>query len=75
MQASLATHQFDHAAASLEDTCEICVQLDRSDDAVAKHHDPVDPLAIPGAARPTTRPGFEPASIARHFDSRAPPGL
>jgi hypothetical protein len=33
VQLSLASHQFDHAATELVDSCETCVQLERLDDA------------------------------------------
>ena len=37
VQLSLASHQFDHAATELVDSCEICVQLERLDDAASGH--------------------------------------
>ena len=37
VQLSLASHQFDHHATNLGENCEICVQLERLDDATSGH--------------------------------------
>lgn len=37
VQLSLASHQFDHHATELAESCEVCVQLERLDDAASGH--------------------------------------
>lgn len=72
LQLTLASHQFDHVA-YLADTCHVCVQLDRIDDAAV---DQSEPLPGPfGRHVETLRPTPAVASTVsfRHFDSRAPP--
>lgn len=73
MPLAIAGHQFEHVDATFADTCEVCVQLDRSDDAVAE--DRVS-AAIPAAAGdrlPAPPADLEFQAFACGFDSRAPP--
>ena len=75
LQLSVAVHQFDHVADYVEETCKVCTQFDRIDDAV------VDDAAstaitlfedILAARAPTD---FAGRTFIRGFDSRAPPQL
>ena len=73
MQLAVAGHQFEHVDATFADSCEVCVQFDRSDDTVAED-------CVPAAIRtalddrlPTPFPDHEFQALARGFDSRAPP--
>ena len=50
VQLSLASHQFDHAATDLVDHCEVCVQLERLDDAASGH-------VVPATLEVTPRDG------------------
>jgi hypothetical protein len=69
VQLSLASHQFDHHAADLVEKCEICVQLERLDDAASGHMAPdiaipvaseVQHLAAAHAANPTRLEAYRP---------------
>jgi hypothetical protein len=75
LQLTLASHQFDHVAEYFADSCHVCFQLDRIDDAV------VDVAVLPppapaNDAKPeaTLRTGFT-AGFASAYRSRAPPLL
>lgn len=46
-QLALATHQFDHPATSADDTCSLCLQLDRTGNSVAPD---APAAAVPDAA-------------------------
>ena len=75
LQLSLASHQFQHVAAYFADSCDVCVQLDRTDDGPVGQS--VLAAAQIGAAEPV---GLSPTtiirqSVPRHFDSRAPPHI
>jgi hypothetical protein len=75
LQVTLASHQLQHVAVSFADTCDVCVQLDRTDDVAAGQPAPVattSDAAAPEGHLPTAavRP-----KTPRHFDSRAPPHL
>ena len=74
LQFTIAVHQFDHVAGYVEDSCQVCVQLDRVDAAVddAAEQAPlvsIDALSATAPAATVNRDFF------RIFDSRAPPGL
>ena len=73
VQLSLASHQFDHAATDLTDHCEVCVKLERLDDAAPGN-------ALPTVALvPARGPSICAAVIAVNpsrvgaFDPRGPP--
>ena len=75
LQLSVAAHQFDHFAEQIEDSCHVCVQLDRVDDAIANHSTSAPfPSAINTLARQAPASVVDRAFI-RGFDSRAPPQL
>lgn len=72
VQLGIAAHQYDHVTDDLGDYCELCVQLDRSGDAMSP--------AAPGApAAHSAHCGIitAPAPTVRHpvtgYLSRAPP--
>ena len=74
LQLWIAFHQFDHVAGYAEDTCPVCVQLDRVDAAVDQATDsaalpPFDVLRAQLPAKPVSR------DVLRNFNSRAPPRL
>ena len=75
LQLSLAAHQFEHVAQQLGQSCEVCVQLDRADDAAV---DSSPTTLAERAGDPLARQA--PASVAAatrtvSFDSRAPPRI
>ena len=75
LQLSAVAHQFDHVAQQLDESCQVCVQLDRADDVAASHS--TTTAAIPVSDMLARR---APASVADQtltlgFDSRAPPRL
>ena len=73
VQLSLASHQFDHAATELVDHCEVCVQLERLDDAASGHVLP-GLAALPGPEMELPAPdSHTPAVEAGAYRSRAPP--
>ena len=73
VQLSLASHQFDHAATDLADHCEVCVQLERLDDAASGAALPT--VALVPARDPNTRAAVIAVNPSRPgaFDPRAPP--
>jgi len=75
LQITLVSHQFDHVAAYLGDTCQVCVQLDRVGDTAVDQ--PESLPASSGRHVETRRPIAAVAStpVVRHFDSRAPPAI
>ena len=75
VQLSSASHQFDHAAGDLADSCHVCVQLDRLDDAVAKPPQAAIGQAPVNADRLPTPPGVVDREIRSGFDARGPPQL
>ena len=73
LQLTLASHQFNHVAAYFADSCHVCVQLDRIDDAVAEQ-----PASVDGAPENADAPRqvarhLTARPVVRHFHSRAPP--
>ena len=75
LQVSSASHQFDHVAGDIADSCHVCVQLDRLDDAVAEQ-----PVAAMGPApvdaeRLTTPFSVVDRRIRTGLDVRAPPQI
>ena len=75
LQLSSAVHQFEHGAGYVEAACEMCVQLDRVDDAAADHLAAAHPL--PNVGDPDWLPstGLVARVAVRDFDARAPPYL
>lgn len=73
-QVAIAGHQFEHSGTAAADTCEICVQLDRSDGALLPDAAPASPSAT---QHPTTVPAtkYRPIAAAAGYWSRAPPTL
>ena len=74
LQLWIAFHQFDHAAGYAEDTCTVCVQLERVDAAVDQAADRaalplVDVLWAHSPSISVSR------DVLRNFNSRAPPRL
>lgn len=75
LQLSVAAHQFDHDAGFLGETCQLCLQLDRSDDT--------DVCRTPALAAPAASSSIPVALHApvaeidstRLFQPRAPPQL
>ena len=75
LQLSIAVHKFEHVVEYVDDSCQLCVQLDRLGDAVADYSMPTAIQAIPGIPswqEPTST--VVRASIFG-FHSRAPPQL
>lgn len=74
LQLWIAFHQFDHVTGYAEDTCPVCVQLDRVDAAVDQA---ADRAALPlvhilWAQSPSVSISRD---VLRNFNSRAPPRL
>ena len=71
-QLALAAHQFDHSMADAGDTCAVCLQFERNDDA------PVDTLEVSLSPPPTTpvpehlQAAFRTYAFS-HYASRASP--
>ena len=75
LQFSLASHQYDHAADHLAESCDVCVQLERLDDSASGHAKPPVEPAAPRAHEPGL-PGKEIGTVpVRPYLSRAPPQL
>ena len=73
LQLSLAGHQFEHVAEALDQSCHVCVQLDRVDDADASTSGSMATLSAGVIlVRPATVDVFGRALI-RGFESRGPP--
>lgn len=72
LQFSYASHQFEHAAGDVADSCAVCSHFERLEHSVASD--------VAAAPLPEARPGFllRPVRSAgtrfeRHYFSRAPP--
>ena len=74
LQLTFAVHQFDHVAEYVEDSCHVCVQLDRIDASTnyAAHEAPLQLISAVSAAAPSDS---KRRVVVRNFDSRAPPRL
>ena len=74
LQLTIAVHQFDHVAGYVEDSCHVCVQLDRVDAAVdhAAERAPLPSIDFHWSAVPAATVVRD---VYRNFDSRAPPLL
>lgn len=72
LQLAYASHQFEHAAGELADSCAVCSNFERLEHSVAP--------AIDAAQLPQAHPVFASAPVCslhtrfeRHYSSRAPP--
>ena len=75
MQLSFASHQFDHVGTSIAESCELCVHMDRGDDALCGHHLPHTADVGPHEQPARAMPGRASLLQVRHFESRAPPRI
>ena len=75
MQLAMAGHQFEHDVSGSLETCEICIQFDRADDALVPQLSNCDfhGLALPLAHAAQTC--VIAAEVFSGFRSRAPPKL
>ena len=75
LQVSLASHQLEHEVTSVSDSCHVCVQFERLDDVAA--HQPAIATAVPhiSALAPLPEAVGHRQTVARVFNSRAPPQL
>jgi hypothetical protein len=72
LQLSIAVHQFDHVAEYVEDSCDVCIQLDRVDAVVGPAADGPQLPEFGLSDFDTTALSIGRDTI-RGFDSRAPP--
>ena len=75
LQLTIAVHQFEHVAGYVDDSCHVCVQLDRIDDALTGGAVPVAASATAQGGNLQLPAGFVSHTLTRSFDSRAPPSL
>ena len=75
LQLTIAAHQFEHSAAYVDDSCHVCIQLDRIDDAVSGDPAPVAAPAVAHGGSLEPKAGLVSRMLIRGFDSRAPPSL
>ena len=75
LQLTLASHQFDHVAEYFDDSCHVCVQLDRVDDVAVDHAVTVATIIDRATSAAFTDAGQIPADIQSGFRSRAPPRI
>ena len=75
VQLSLASHQFDHPAGDIAESCHICVQLERFEDATSDHSPHPGIADYNLAAEPHYPAVTATRSVVRSFDSRAPPSI
>ena len=71
-QLAFAVHRFDHQAADPGETCSVCLQFERDDEAPidAGEFCPVPPTAI---AAPIGADGASPTPGRSHYSARASP--
>ena len=75
LQLMLASHQFDHVGTYFDDSCHLCVQLERVGD-VAVDGPGTATVPVAGFAEPTPpAPALVGRAVERGFDARAPPAL
>ena len=74
LQVSTAVHQFEHVAGDEEDSCHVCIQLDRVD-AVVGHVADGPQLPVFGQSDIDAPDASGGRDTIRGFDSRAPPVL
>ena len=75
LQLSVAAHQFEHVAELLDDSCQVCIQLDRADDTVADHPEAASAPSFHGNLVWQSPANYLAGLQVRGFDSRAPPQL
>ena len=75
LQLSSALHHFEHVAGYVDTTCEMCVQLDRVNDAVPGDATPSLELSIVSGPAPRLLSENVASASVRDFDARAPPYL
>ena len=75
LQLTLASHQFDHVAEYFDDSCHVCVQLDRVDDVAVDHAVPVAAIIDRATSQAFIGAGQVPADVQPGFRSRAPPRI
>ena len=75
LQLTIAVHQFEHVAGYVDESCHVCVQLDRVDDAVSGDTAPAPAPAMIHRGNVQPEAGRASRTIIRGFDSRAPPSL
>ena len=73
LQLMLASHPFDHVAEYFDDSCHVCVQLDRTDDVAVDHVAPVATSVAHADLTVHREAGLVPSAFERGFQSRAPP--
>ncbi len=73
VQLSLASHQFDHHATDLVESCEVCVQLERLDDAASGHIAPDAAITVGYEVGPQESTDLALPSPTDAYLSRAPP--
>ena len=74
LQLSIAVHQFDHVAEYVQESCHVCIQLDRVDAVVGYAADGLQPPEF-GFSDFNTPGLLVGRDTIRGFDSRAPPVL
>ena len=74
LQLAVAVHQFDHVADYAEESCHVCVQLDRIDAAVDHPTERALLLSI-DFLEPAAPSISVSQNAVRNFDTRAPPYL
>ena len=73
-QLAYGAHQFDHQATDVGESCEICLQTDRTDDVL--HSVQSDEISFNKPATGVDQIATSPAvRYHRHYHSRAPPAL
>ena len=75
LQLTLASHQFDHVAEYFDDSCHVCVQLDRTDDIAVDHVAPVATSIGHTDSAIHPEAGLVSSAFERGFQSRAPPRI
>ena len=75
LQLTVAAHQFEHVAGWVGDSCHVCIQLDRIDDAVTSDAAPSPAPVMAHGGNSQPQAGLISRAIIRGFDSRAPPSL
>ena len=72
MQLAVAGHQFEHSA-TIAESCDICVQLDRLDDSVAEPSAALEVLLPAGRAEDSSAVIPVKTLVAAPCNARAPP--
>ena len=75
LQLSTASHQFDHVADYVSETCHVCVHLDRVDDVTIDHSQAPAVAVLPGQSPAGSDNNAIPKAVQTAFNPRAPPRL